>query len=136
MENQSGKKVRGLEIGESKEDYLETMLVLSKTKTVIRGVDIAETLGFSNPSVSVAVKQLQKMGYVESESKGGYKLTTKGQNLAEKIQERHGFLKNFLIQIGVPEETAEKDACSMEHSLSDQSFAKLKEFARLNFKSL
>lgn len=78
---QGGKKVRGLEIGESKEDYLETMLVLSKTKTVIRVVDIAETLGFSNPSVSVAIKQLQKMGYVESESKGGYKLTTKGQNL-------------------------------------------------------
>lgn len=107
--------------------YLENILLLKEKNSQIRSIDIAVFTGYSKPSVSRAMGLLKKRGYIEIDDSGYITLTPEGKELAEKILERHRLLKDFLIYIGVDEETATKDACKIEHDLSDLTFQKIKE---------
>lgn len=109
----------------SGEDYLEAMLILERRNGMARSVDIAEQLGVSKPSVSRAVALLKKGGFLLAEGNQLY-LTDTGREVAEKIYERHCFFKSRLMSAGVDEKTAEKEACLLEHTLSDDSFEKIK----------
>ncbi len=113
----------GMQIYESAEDYLEQILMLLEQKGHARSVDIAAGLNVSKPSVSVAMKKLRENGYITMSSDSMISLTDKGYAIARKIYDRHQALTKYLIQIGVPEETAREDACKIEHDLSDASFA-------------
>ena len=113
---------------ESAENYLETILILSKSLPVVRSVDIANELGFKKPSVSVAMKNLRENGYITVTSAGFIYLTETGQSIAEKIYERHQFFSSWLIRLGVDEKTATEDACKMEHYMSAESFAAIKQY--------
>ncbi len=112
----------------SGEDYLEAMLIIERKKGAVRSIDIAERLGVTRPSVSRAVSLLKKGGFVASKDNLLY-LTGTGRTVAEKIYERHCYFKQRLIDVGVDEKTAEKEACLLEHSLSDDSFNKIKKAA-------
>lgn len=116
-----------MKIQESAENYLETILVLKKEKGTVRSIDIAVHLGFSKPSVSVAMKNLRENGYIEMDKNGSISLTDAGLHIAEKIYERHTFLSEWLIRLGVSPETAREDACRMEHVISAESFEALKQ---------
>ena len=116
-------------IKESAENYLETILVLSKKKPVVRSVDIADELGFKKSSVSVAMKRLRENGFVTLDEHGNLILTGSGLSIALKIYERHLVISQFLISIGVDEAIAKKDACRMEHVISDESFEKIKQLS-------
>ncbi len=109
----------------SGEDYLEAMLILERRNGMARSVDIAEQLGVSKPSVSRAVALLKKGGFLLAEDNQLY-LTDTGREVAEKIYQRHCFFKSRLMSAGVDEKTAEKEACLLEHMLSDDSFEKIK----------
>lgn len=109
----------------SGEDYLEAVLILEQKKGSARSVDVAEQLGVSKPSVSRAVSLLKDGGFLRMEDNYLY-LTDEGREIAEKIYEKHCYFRRRLIDAGVDEMTAEKEACMMEHSLSDESFDKLK----------
>ena len=113
-------------IQESGEMYLESILVLSKTKPYVRAIDISEHMGFSKPSVSRALGLLKNNGFVTSDDHGYLTLTTQGRSVAEKIYERHTELKNFLILLGVESDIADSDACKLEHVISDASFDAIK----------
>lgn len=112
---------------ESAEDYLETILIISKKKPVVRGVDIAEELGYKKSSVSVAMKHLRESGHITVTKEGYIYLTDAGLKIAEMIYERHQLLSSWLIYLGVDEKTALDDACRIEHDISTQSFEKIKE---------
>ena len=120
---------------ESAEDYLEAILVLSGKKPVVRGVDIAEELGYKKSSVSVAMKHLRENGHITVTPEGYIYLTDSGKEIAEMIYERHQLLSSWLIYLGVDEETALNDACRLEHDLSPLSFKKLKEHILATMKS-
>ena len=113
----------------SGEDYLEAILILERKKGAARSVDVAEQLGVSKPSVSRAVSLLKEGGFLRAEENYLY-LTEAGREVAGKIYERHCFFKHRLMDAGVDEATAEKEACLLEHNLSDDSFDKLKRAAR------
>ena len=113
---------------ESGEMYLETIYVLSKKQGAVRSLDIAEYMDFSKPSVSRAVKLLREGEYITVDKSGYIALTKSGESVAVKIFERHTFLRNLLIDIGVDEKTASADACKLEHSISDVSFEALKNY--------
>lgn len=117
-----------MKIQESSENYLEQILILSKTKQEVRSIDIVNSMNFSKPSVSIAMKNLKEYGYIEISSKGVISLTTKGLEIASKVYERHCIIKNALIKLGVPVDIASKDACKIEHDLSEESFNALKEY--------
>ena len=112
---------------ESGEMYLETILVLSKKHNSVRSLDVAEHLGYSKPSVSRAVGILKKDGYIELSADNSLNLTESGRQIAEKIYERHTVLTEVLKMLGVGEETAVRDACKIEHNISDESFEAIKE---------
>ncbi|MBQ8558767.1 MAG: metal-dependent transcriptional regulator [Tyzzerella sp.] len=112
----------------SSEDYLETILLLSKKLPVVRSVDIAVELNFSKPSVSVAMKHLRENGCIEVNQAGFITLTDKGMQIATGVYERHTVLSDWLISLGVNPETAKEDACEMEHQISDESFQAMKKF--------
>ena len=111
---------------ESAENYLETILILSKKLPVVRSVDIAAELDFKKSSVSVAMKNLRTQGHITVTDAGFIYLTESGQSIAEMIYERHEFLTNFLVSLGVSKEVAAEDACRMEHVISAESFSALK----------
>ena len=111
---------------ESAEMYLETILILKQRKGQVRAIDIAGELNFSKPSVSVAMKNLRENGYIQMDDSGYITLTPSGLAIAEKIYERHTFLTAGLINLGVNEETAQEDACRMEHVISVESFEAIK----------
>ncbi len=111
---------------ESMENYLETILLLSKKLPVVRSVDIANELGFKKPSVSIAVKNLKEKEYITVMEQGYIFLTDSGREIAEMIYERHEFLTNWLIRLGVNPETASEDACRIEHVISKESFEAIK----------
>lgn len=111
---------------ESTENYLETILILSKKKPVVRGVDIAEELGFKKPSVSVAMKHLREQEHIVVSKEGFIQLTDSGKEIAEMIYERHQILSYALMQLGVDEKTALEDACRIEHVISADSFQAIK----------
>ncbi|WP_444642964.1 metal-dependent transcriptional regulator [Caproiciproducens sp. R1] len=111
-----------MEIRESAEDYLETMLMLKEDHGYIRSVDIAEKLGVKKPSVSVATKRLRENGYITMDKESLITLTESGMEIAARIYERHRLLTDLLMNLGVDAETARKDACKIEHDLSAASF--------------
>lgn len=115
-------------IHQSAEDYLETILILCERNGLVRSIDIVNELHFTKPSVSIAMKKLRENGYILTDRDGYITLTEKGRAVAEGIYERHRVLTCVLTAIGVDEETAAADACKIEHNLSDQTFAKLKEY--------
>lgn len=118
-----------MSVHESGEMYLEAILVLTKKTGFVRSIDVSEYLGYSKPSVSRAMGLLRKGEYIVVESDGAITLTQKGQEIAEKIYERHTLLTDLLVRIGVSQETAAADACKLEHAISDESFQALKRFA-------
>ncbi|MDL2214193.1 metal-dependent transcriptional regulator [Clostridia bacterium OttesenSCG-928-O13] len=110
----------------SAEDYLEAILVLKNQKGVVRSIDVAHHLDYSKPSVSRAVSNLKRDGYLEMKADGELVFTTQGKKTAEKIYERHTILTALFTSIGVSEETAAEDACRVEHAISDETFDRLK----------
>ena len=115
-----------MKIQESAENYLETILMLAKEQPYVRSIDIATELGFSKPSVSVAMKNLRQNGYVQMDDQGHITLTPSGQAIADTMYERHTLLSNWLIYLGVDPRTAAEDACRMEHIISKESFEAIK----------
>ena len=115
---------------ESVEDYLETILLPQKRLGQVGSIDIATEMNFSKPSVSVAMKNLREKQYITMAENGYITLTDTGLKRAENVLERHTILSNWLIRIGVSEETAKADACKVEHDLSDESFEAIKKWTR------
>lgn len=120
-----------MNIHESAEDYLESIYMESLKRGVVRSIDIANALGYSKPSVSVAMKQLEENGYIYRDADRFLHLTDKGMAIALRMYERHQTLAACLIKMGVSEENAYKDACKIEHDLSDESFDRIREYAKI-----
>ena len=115
-----------MRLQESGEMYLESIYVLSKKTGAVRSIDISEYMGYSKPSVSRAVSLLKSGGYILMDEENYITLTPSGQEIAEKIYDRHTVLAGLLVRLGVSEETAAEDACRMEHAISDESFEAIK----------
>ena len=115
-----------MKILESAENYLETIHILKTRNGNVRSVDIARELGFSKPSVSIAMKNLRENGYIVMTDDGLISLTPSGAEIAERMYERHTFISDLLISLGVESATAREDACRIEHVISEESFAALK----------
>ncbi len=115
-----------MQLQESGQMYLETILILSKKSNSVRSIDISEYMSFSKPSVSRAVNLLKDGGYILISKEGYITLTALGREIAEKIYERHTILTKCLIALGVSEETAAEDACKIEHDISDETFSAIK----------
>lgn len=115
-----------MHINESAENYLETILVLSKTRPVVRAVDIANHLGFKKSSVSIAMKNLRQNDHITVTEEGFIYLTESGKAIADMIYERHELLSSWLERLGVDKEIASEDACRIEHVISQESFEALK----------
>lgn len=115
---------------ESAENYLETILMLSKELPVVRAVDISKKLNFKKSSVSIAMKNLRENNHIEVSESGFITLTPSGLSIAEMIYERHEFLSTWLNKMGVDKETADNDACKMEHVMSIESFDAIKKFVQ------
>ncbi len=116
------------QIQESGEMYLETIYILSKENKSVRSVDVGEFMGFSKPSVSRAIGILKDGGFVSADASGSLSLTEAGLEVAGKIYERHTVLTDFFVSIGVGRDCAVRDACKMEHDISDESFLAIKNF--------
>lgn len=115
-----------MDILESGEDYLERILILKERNGIVRSIDIANDMHFSKPSISIAMKKLKENQYILIDDDGLIELTNKGLLVAQKIYDRHVVLTKFLLSIGVNEEIAKKDACKIEHDLSEETFAAIK----------
>lgn len=115
---------------ESAENYLETILILSKKLPVVRSVDIANELGFKKSSVSIAMKNLREKNHITVTDAGFIYLTDSGKRIAELIYERHQFISEWFIKLGVPADIAIEDACKMEHILSKESYDAMKNFVK------
>ena len=111
---------------ESRENYLETILILSNEKPVVRSVDIAEKLGFQKPSICVAVKNLKEENLITVSKEGYISLTKSGKKIAENIYDRHTTITKMLVRLGVSEKAAEQDACRIEHVISEETFSAIK----------
>ena len=118
-----------MQLQESGEMYLETIYILSQREKGVRAVDVAEYMGFSKPSVSRAVGLLRSGGYLELDENGYLVLTEEGKRVAGRTYERHLFLTDFFVSIGVDKEIAAQDACKIEHDISDESFEAMKQYA-------
>jgi len=117
-----------MKIQTSAENYLEAILLLSKKMSNVRAVDIAQYMGFSKPTISIAMKQFRENGYINIDSNRYITLTEKGAEIANRMHERHMLIAKLLMMVGVDEETAYIDACEIEHCISDKSFECLKAF--------
>ena len=115
-----------MNVNESAENYLETILILSKKLPVVRSVDIANELGFKKSSVSIAMKNLRDKQHIVVSDAGFITLTESGRAIAEMIFERHELISSWLISLGVSKATALEDACKMEHVISQESFEAIK----------
>lgn len=115
-----------MQIHESAENYLETILMIKNRKGAVRSIDIANELEFSKPSVSVAMKNLRNNGYIEVDENGYITLLESGKEIAERMYERHTTLSEWLISLGVDEKIAVEDACRIEHIISVESFEAIK----------
>ena len=111
---------------ESLEDYLETILILSKRLSAVRSIDVATELHYSKPSVSVAVKKLKGRGYITVSEEGYLHLTEDGRKIAENVYERHTLLTDWLVYLGVDPKVAASDACKMEHDITPESYEAMK----------
>ena len=116
-----------MQIRESAENYLETILMIQKEKGSVRSIDVARHLDYSKPSVSRAMALLKGSGYVVIDPDGLIHLTDSGQEIAERIYERHDLFTRWLVMLGVAPEVAAADACRIEHDISAESFGKIKE---------
>ncbi len=117
-----------MKLNRSGEDYLKTILILEEQNGSVRSVDVAERLHFSKPSVSKAIRLLQEGGYLEMDPEKRLHLSALGKTTAESVYEKHAVLLKALLTIGVEAETAEKDACEIEHAISEETFLRIKAF--------
>jgi Mn-dependent DtxR family transcriptional regulator len=117
------KEAFAMQLLESGEMYLETILILSQQKGTVRSIDVCDHMGYSKPSVSRAVGILRRGGYLNMDPQGALTLTESGYQIATKILERHRILTKALILLGVSEEIATEDACRIEHHISDETIA-------------
>lgn len=117
-----------MKIHASGEDYLEAILILQKQmgESAVRSVDLARHMGFSKPSISHAVGVLREGGFLTMDKDSFLHLTVEGREIAERIYERHRFFTQWLIEAGIDPETAEQDACRMEHTVSQESFEQIR----------
>ncbi|MBE6856328.1 MAG: metal-dependent transcriptional regulator [Ruminococcus sp.] len=115
-------------ITEAVENYLETILILSKVQPDIHAIDICSYLGYSRPTVSVILKKMKDQGLVNVDKDNHITLTDKGKAIAENVYDRHKVISEILMKLGVSKEVALEDACKLEHDLSDESFEALKNF--------
>ena len=113
---------------ESGEMYIESIYVLSKTKETVLSIDVCEYIGYSKPSVSRAMKILKSNGYVSVGNDGSLVLTEKGLSVAESMYQRHTLITEFLVSLGVEKQTAQDDACKIEHVISEESFEAIKRY--------
>lgn len=111
-----------MKIQKASEDYLEAMLMMKERHGYIRSIDVAEQLGVTKPSVSYATKRLRENGYITMDGDNLITLTDEGMEIAQRMYTRHKLLSEFLIQLGVDEQTAREDACRIEHDISAQTF--------------
>lgn len=125
-----------MQIKESAENYLETILMLKKRTGSVRSIDIANELCYSKPSVSIAMKNLRENGFITVGENGYIELTQKGMDIALKIYERHTVISECLKALGVSEKTAAEDACRIEHVISEESFDALKKHADVQIKKI
>jgi len=116
-------------IHESAEDYLEAIYMQSLRRPSVRSIDVVNALGYSKPSVSIAMKQLEENGYITRDENRFLHLTDKGLEIALRMYERHETLAACLMKMGVSEVNAYRDACKIEHDLSDESFGRIREYA-------
>jgi len=117
---------------ESGEMYLETILILTQQRGSVRSIDVGEYMGYSKPSVSRAVGLLRKGGYLNMDAHGALTLTESGHEIASKILERHRVLTDFLVGLGVSEDVASEDACKIEHHISDETMEAIKKAYHAN----
>lgn len=122
-----------MKIHQSAEDYLEKILMIQERKGEVHSIDIANELGFSKPSVSVAMKNLRLAGYISMDGAGCITLEAPGYEIAARIYQRHKLLTRILTALGVDEATAAEDACKIEHDLSPETFDRLAEYAEKHF---
>ncbi len=115
---------------ESAENYLETILILSRKLPVVRSVDVANELGFKKSSVSIAMKNLRMKNHITVTDAGFIYLTDTGREIAETIYERHELISEWLVRLGVPEDIATEDACKIEHVISKESFNAIKKYIK------
>jgi len=113
---------------ESREDYLERILMLSQKQDSVRAIDIVKDMNFSKPSVSIALKKLKADDLITIDQSNNISLTKKGFEIASSTLERHEILSKLLVKLGVSEDVALEDACKIEHDLSNESFEKIKEY--------
>ena len=121
-----------MKIQKASEDYLESMLMMKEQHGYIRSVDVADHLGVTKPSVTYATKRLRENGYITMDKDGLITLTERGMSIAASMLDRHQTLTRFLMALGVDRETAEADACKMEHDISQQTYDAICEHARLH----
>ena len=121
-----------MQIHQSAEDYLETILMLSQRMGKVRSIDVVNELGFTKASVSIAMKKLRENGYIAVDGEGNLTLLEPGLEIAQRIYSRHQLLTHFFVQLGVDEQTAAEDACKAEHILSEQTLEKIRESALRN----
>lgn len=119
-----------MKIQESAENYLETILILQRRNGMVRSIDIVNELNYAKPSISVAMKHFKEDGLITVDEGGYISLTKTGLEIAEKMYERHTFLTNVLMQLGVDEEIAKVDACKIEHHISDEAFEMIKRHSK------
>jgi Mn-dependent DtxR family transcriptional regulator len=115
-----------MKVLESAENYLEAILMIREEKGMVRAIDVVNHLGFSKPSVSVAMKHLEIDDFIRRDKDGFIYLTDSGEEIAEMIFERHNLLTDIFVKIGVDPETAREDACKIEHDLSEETFEQIK----------
>ena len=117
-----------MKIQQSAEDYFETIYILKKRNGSVRAIDIATELGFSKPTVSVAMKKFRENGFITVDEAGQIELTAEGRAIAEKTYDKHNVIAEALIAMGVDRDTAIEDSCKIEHCLSDESFSAIKAY--------
>ena len=115
-------------IHESAEDYLESILVLQQRRGQVRSIDIVNELGYSKPSVSIAMKKLRENGYITMDADGSITLNESGMAIASRIYGLHKTLAKLFMQLGVTPEVASEDACKVEHDLSEETYGCIQQF--------
>jgi DtxR family Mn-dependent transcriptional regulator len=126
----AGKVAVMSQVSDSAENYLESIYVLRKKSDCVRSIDIVRFLGFSKPSVSIAMRKLRESGHIKVSDKGCITLLPKGEVIAKETYKRHVLMRSFLMHIGVSPDTADEDACKMEHVISKETFEAMQEYAK------
>ncbi len=122
------------DVHESAEDYLETILVLTQRNGMVRSIDIVNEMNFSKPSISVAMKKLREAGQIEVDENGYISLTAEGRVVAERTYARHRLLTKCLVALGIDEETADEQACHIEHVINDETYEKINAYYEKHMK--